>query len=351
MNVLLGDISSYKAICLARFFHQNYSQVNVYTFDSRPFTKIIRTKYSGKHFVLSENKLSNLVEIVKQYGIDLLIPVINSEIPDILKNKHLFGHALNYLGFYETFSLLNDKQSLALLAEKLQIKTPKTYTSIKDARYPCVIKPTNLSSAKGIIYANNLKELEKAVSIYHNRFDIIFQDYVSGIGVGYSVYSVNGEIIVGYGHKRLAEYPVSGGSSLYRQGYIDIRMEEMAQKILRDCRWTGFAMFEFKLTTDNEIFLIEVNPRVWGSINQGLQNGVNYFEPLLGGVANKSKKTKEIHTYLSPLIYWAFIKYALNLNYKPLWSFIKNIRKNKKDVSFLDDPRGYLSMIIRKFQS
>ena len=64
---------------------------------------------------------------------------------------------------------------------------------------------------------------------------------------------------------------------MYREPFDDDRMVECTKKILEKTHWSGFAMFEFKLTEDNEIYLIEVNPRIWGSINQGLKNGFNYF--------------------------------------------------------------------------
>ena len=106
---------------------------------------------------------------------------------------------------------------------------------------------------------------------------MVCQEYVAGKGCGYSVYCRNGEILQEYGHLRLAEYPTSGGSSVYRMGFMHPNMRPIAQEILNRIPWTGFAMFEFKLTPDNELVLIEVNPRIWGSINQALQDGIPFF--------------------------------------------------------------------------
>jgi hypothetical protein len=106
-------------------------------------------------------------------------------------------------------------------------------------------------------------------------------------------------------------------------------------------------MFEFKLTPNNELYLIEVNPRIWGSINQGLQNGVNYFEDMLGETAQIH--TDEQKTYLSPLLYFTMLKYLLAFDIKHFLNFVKNIKYNRADVNIVNDPRGFLSLILRKF--
>ena len=50
----------------------------------------------------------------------------------------------------------------------------------------------------------------------------------------------------------------------------------MVEKLLKEVPWSGFAMFEFKRTASGELFFIECNPRVWGSIGDGLYRNKNY---------------------------------------------------------------------------
>ena len=346
MRILLGDISSYKAIVVAKFLKENYENIEIYSFDSHKFTNNIRSKYSDKHIIIDPVDIEGYANFITKNQIDYFIPVINENIKTILQNRVNFGNCLDYLGDFEIFEKLNNKKLLMSLAKELKIKIPKTYKNINDAKYPCVIKPTNLSSAKGVNYINNQVSLDKAKNKYYNQENIFAQEYIKGIGVGFSVYANNGEILSGYGHKRLAEYPITGGSSVYRCSYHDNRMLEIAEKLLEEWTWTGFAMFEFKLTPNNELYLIEVNPRIWGSINQGLQNGVNYFESMFGKIMKQN--TTKVKTYLSPFFYYALLKYLFKLDFKHLYDFIKNRHYNKPDVNAWDDPKGYLSLILRK---
>lgn len=348
MNILVSDISSFKAIVICKYLKKRYENVNIYSFDTRPFTRYFRTKYSDKHYIIERSAyLESVLDILRRDNIDLFIPIHNDEMDIVLQNKHKAKKALAYWGSYESFCILNNKDRLYNLARELNINVTKKYNNIEEAQVKCVIKPINQSSAKGVRYFFDQEKLDKEKSDLGSRKDIIIQEYIQGEGVGYSVFAKNGKIITGFGHKRLAEYPISGGSSVYRETYSNEKMIRITSKIIEATKWSGFAMFEFKLTPNNEIYLIEVNPRIWGSINQGLQNGVNYFSELFGNT-NQEMSNKEIKTYLSPLVYFSFFRYILKLNPKPLMTFLRNIFKNKPDISLFYDFNGCVSTILRK---
>ena len=167
--------------------------------------------------------------------------------------------------------------------------------------------------------------------------------------MGYSFYCKEGEICDGYGHRRLAEFPASGGSSTYRTSYTDERMVKAASTIVKELNYTGFAMFEFKLSSNNELYLLEVNPRIWGSVNQGLSNGTNYFRKILGEAETQTKNSvKSINTYVGPLIYLSFLQYLMKMKWAPVGQFFNNITNSSPDVHLLKDPGAYLSTILRK---
>lgn len=349
MKVLVGEISSYKAIVIARYLNENYPNIDLFTFDNRRYTEIVKTKFSnsGTHFLLKKSTVESyvqaLAQIIENHKIGLFLPIHSDYIGEILKQKCIFGNSLSYLGGYKAYQKLHEKDTLQLIAEKLGIDTPKNYQNLDSAEVPFVAKPVEGSSSKGVHYFYD----DEAKKSFECNDDYVYQEYIEGFGCGYSVYAENGDILVGYGHKRLAEYPIKGGSSVYRTGFFVNKMKEIANKILKKVGWSGFAMFEFKYTNEGRLVLIEVNPRIWGSFNQGLQNGANYFEPILGEVKEKASVDKKNNTYLSPQIYWVLIQYATNLNLSPAFTFFKNCSINKADISAYKDFRGWLSVILR----
>ena len=351
MNVLIGEISSYKAIVIVKFIKVNYPNINVYTYDYHQFTYRFHSKYSDKHFRLKETPKNNdgflfeLSSVVRENKIDLFIPVHSDSIGLILKNKNLFDNTLNYLGDYDTYMVMHTKDSLMNLAKTLFIKIPKNYNVLNSIVLPCVAKPKTSSSSKGVFYLKNQKDLEKFKR--ETRENYIYQEYIQGIGCGYSIYCIDGKIIKEYGHRRIAEFPVTGGSSVYRTTFNHPNMKIIAQKILGQLSWTGFVMFEFKLTTEGELVLIEINPRIWGSINQALSNGVNLFEPILPGKAIGEEQNFLINTYLTPQVYFSFLLYIIHGDFRPLINFFRNLHRNKADVSLFNDWRAWLSVIFR----
>ena len=102
-------------------------------------------------------------------------------------------------------------------------------------------------------------------------------------------------------------------------------------------------MFEFKKSND-DYFLIEINPRVWGGIGQGLQEGENFFSYFFGEIKNRQYKT----TYNSPLVYLSMLLHLFKFNVKPLLMFFTNIGSNVSDISLFRDFFGWITSIFYK---
>ncbi len=348
MIVGIGSASSYKAIVIAKFIKNNYEGIKIIGLDDNEIIDKIHSRYYDQVLInKKDTNASTYYELLLQINADLFIPVDSSVYKLIYSSSRLQSlTSLDYLGKKESFLQLNNKIKLHSLATELNIKVPKTfYNNINKIKEGTVVKPSDLTSSKGVFYVT--PETVIKVKNEVRKFDsFLVQEFIRGQGVGLSLFAEKGEIISCYGHKRLAEYPVSGGSSSYRMGYSNEEMLDVAKKIVHATSWSGFVMFEFKLTPGNELYLIEANPRIWGSINQGLQNGVNFFEHLLDK-STISQKSKVVNTYQSPLIYISFLKYMLHFKFKPIILFIKNLHRNKADVNLFNDPKGFVSMILR----
>ena len=349
MRILLGEISSYKAIVIARYIYEKYPSVEIWAYDIKPIISNIHTKYVHNCVNIPMKSLEQYIVVLANYvcdnNIDVFVPVHSDFIGVILKQKQLFGNSLNYIGEYADYIRLHEKDKLMVIANELNITIPKKYKSLSEIQFPFVIKPKNLSSAKGVKYFWSDKDLENLSNISD---EMICQEYIQGQGCGYEVYCKNGKIITEYGHLRLAEWPITGGSSVLRKGYIHQEMRSIAEKILSYIPWTGFAMFEFKLTKDNKLVLIEVNPRIWGSINQALQNDIPMFISILGKPNIDIRINKDLRTCLKPYVWMAMFKYLLKGNPNVIKEYYKYYSVTKNDVSLLKDPLGIISIFIRK---
>ena len=212
----------------------------------------------------------------------------------LVQNRKIFPpEALSHYHLWEIISRVNDKNKSAALALSLGIPVPRTvpYESVDDLEnkikdsglnYPLVIKLRRSNSAKGVFYANSFAEIksifEKLISKYDipkDRFPIV-QEYVQGDGWGVSGVWQNGEPLALVTHKRLREKTFSGGTSTLRMTKSNPLLENYALKIMSHLKWQGTAMIEFKYDeSTGQGWFIEINPRLWGSLQLGIHAGVD----------------------------------------------------------------------------
>lgn len=166
---------------------------------------------------------------------------------------------------------LNDKETVARLGRELGIPVPEAYAP-DAARFPCAVKPRcgerfGLAAAQRYKIAKDPEEL----SAFREHFksltgeEPLLQQYLPGGGMGCSVVAVDGRVTRCVCHRRIREYPVTGGPSSCAVALRDPVLEGYAAKLMERVNFSGLAMVEFKLDGEGSPFLLEVNPRVWGT--------------------------------------------------------------------------------------
>lgn len=169
---------------------------------------------------------------------------------------------------------------------------PKTYDgsdfdNIKEIAtkitYPAVIKLKNSTSSIGMSFAYSKEDFIMKYNETLHKYKLssshrpLVQEYIQGPGYGVSLLMNHGDLRAIFTHKRLREYPIKGGPSTIRESVRHPEMEKIAIELMEGIEWHGIAMLEFKLNEKtNKPYLLEVNPRVWGSINQAINSGVNF---------------------------------------------------------------------------
>lgn len=297
MTVLVTSASGAKGLVVTRSLGKE--NIDVVTTDSEKYSAAFFSRYSKEHFltpsasVSPDNYVESILAYVQNNDIDLLMPVNSIETLLICKNKNKFlPHTILPFEDYNKMTKLHDKGELAKVADELNMPIPKTYnfTCFEEIErcsfnldYPVVIKLKNATSSVGISYAYSQRELLSKYKETILKFNLhpmnypIVQEYISGDGYGVSVLMNHGELRAIFTHKRLREYPLTGGPSTLRESVRHPEMEEIAVKLLKHFEWHGVAMVEFKLNKyTNKPVLLEVNPRFWGSINQAIASGVNF---------------------------------------------------------------------------
>ena len=225
---------------------------------------------------------------------DLIVPSTERSLMAFL-TPHMSAEARSraVLSADDSIRVALDKEKTRQFAAELGLRSPHTrlvtQSSPKPAQFPVVLKPIHSKRASGtevkhysVTMARCLEDWDSALRDVYSQVDVQEQEYVFGRGIGVEMLFEHGEPRWHFVHERLHEVPLTGGGSSYRQA-IDAAtyLIEPAERLLRALRWHGVAMVEFKLTAAGEVFLVEINPRFWGSLALGIDAGVDFPAGLL----------------------------------------------------------------------
>lgn len=192
----------------------------------------------------------------------------------------------------DALETVNDKWRLFEACERLGLRTPRTWrpTEAEVAslaarlRYPVVVKyrhDVNLyaSAADRYRIVREPAECGAAWAEFHAVQERpIIQEYIAGEGLGFeALYDPNARYVTGFCHRRLLEYPISGGPSTVCESIQSPEMVAVGRRLLDSLGWQGVAMVEFKReAATGKLFVLEVNPRFWGSLPLSEAAGINF---------------------------------------------------------------------------
>lgn len=189
------------------------------------------------------------------------------------------------------FEVFSDKAETRRVAEKAGIPIARgmvirpgtdSCDAVGRLGLPLVLKPqtpyatgdTQAKIAATIIYRAD--ELQPALDRLGNR-EILAEQFFHGDGVGVSVLARNGEILLAWQHRRLAEVSETGRSCRRIGEQLNPALEHDVKLLCELTRLTGIAMFEFRQNKDTgKYILIEVNARFWGSLSLAVAAGFDF---------------------------------------------------------------------------
>jgi len=290
------------------------------------FSKYLR-KISYPLEKFNEKFILEFVDFIKKSDYDILIPIGGNSVQLISKYKKNLNKYVNIeLADDEKINFCFNKLKLLNFAIENEINVPKIYNmedinKIKNQiKYPVVIKEQSELSKIKPIYSNSFDELINILENRPTKEIPIVQEYFRGTGIGFFTLYENGKLVRYFMHKRLRETPRTGGSSVSAISIYDSDIYNKGKKLLDNLKWHGVAMVEFKKNFEtNEIKLIEVNPKFWGSHDLAIASGINFAEELIKMSFKQLDKQK--------LIYKTGIRY-----FWPLNGDVQNIFKKNLDL-------------------
>jgi predicted ATP-grasp superfamily ATP-dependent carboligase len=301
MRVLILDGNENQAVACTRSLGRAGHEVVVGA--PSPWSKAGWSRFCSRQFryVAPERDMDAFVASVVQVAAEvpetLVLPMTERASLGLSEHREALDAARSryVLPAHATLLRSMDKQEMTNLARALGVDTPATalLTTMDEARafagsapYPVVLKPRSseevhshsTQSTGRPLYARSPDELlNRFTALKRRATHILAQEYVEGDGAGYFVLMRAGEERAEFAHRRLRDVrPTGSGSALRVSVAVDPRVRDAALRILRELRWHGVAMVEFRLRQDGTPVFLEVNGRFWNSLALAIHAGVDF---------------------------------------------------------------------------
>jgi predicted ATP-grasp superfamily ATP-dependent carboligase len=241
-------------------------------------------------------------------GYRAMFPMEEETLLLVAQHRDLFDSLVFFpVPSYEKIQFVRDKEKLLKFAMARGIPCPRTFffktpDEVKPDRVgiPAVIKPRIGSGAFGIRYVSDAENLLPAYLAVHQGHPLpLVQERIPQEGDSFGVsalFDENSRVRAAFVHRRLREYPITGGPSTLRESVYHPELLDLGLSLLKALDWFGVAMVEFKVDPrDNVPKLMEVNPRFWGSLQLAIFSGVDF--PYLMYRMAKGERFKPVLTY------------------------------------------------------
>jgi predicted ATP-grasp superfamily ATP-dependent carboligase len=295
MRILVTDAEHRPALAVVRSLGR--AGHHIVTCSSVPRPLAAASRYSAEHrfaanpLVDAQRFVVDVLAIAEDAHLDAIFPVTEQAHIAILAERERFSAYCIPAPDAATFAGVADKEHVLAAAADLGIATPRQVRLSAafddrelpdDLPFPVVIKPARsvVDGAKHVVrYARDASELtSQLAALPAAAFPVLVQQRVVGPGVGIFLLRWDDRVLATFSHRRLRENPPSGGGSVYCESIaVDAELLRQATRLLEHFAWRGLAMVEFKIDrATGTAYLMEINGRVWGSLQLAIDAGVDF---------------------------------------------------------------------------
>lgn len=295
MDVLVTDGMMKKSLAVVRTIDPLTAKTGVIS--SYPTSVAGVSQYADEHHRVARSTpkryVSRLNRIFERETYDYLLPIGGWTTRALTEQVGVLDPAVGVvLPGSEAMATAQSKLETARLAERLGVPTPRTAMVTPDTDperiletygTPVVVKAPTESARRFVEYADSSRKLRAAVETYRRRDgdDPLVQEYLPGEGCGFFALYLDGRLAGHYSHTRIREYPPTGGISACAESNRDPRLRELGTRLLDDLGWNGPVMVEFKRDAGGTPNLVEINPKLWGSLDLAIASGLDFPSALL----------------------------------------------------------------------
>src|ERR1051326_8515448 len=227
--------------------------------------------------------VAELRTLTRDEGIDTLLPTTDPSVEAVLEYRAMLPEQLHVpLPSLAAYRAASDKARMLELARDCGLAGPETRVlegpGARSAEFSDLFPPV-LKPPRSVVPVANAAACDAALAVLpREAYPVLVQREVVGAGEGLFALRWNGRVVAMFAHRRLREKPPAGGVSVYRESIpLTPELVRAGVRMLDALDWQGVAMIECKRDAHTgKHVLMEVNARLWGSLQLAIDAGVDF---------------------------------------------------------------------------
>lgn len=239
-----------------------------------------------------EEYFNFIVNICKELKLDYILPLIDYEVDLLSEKKDWLYENFNVIVCTSNFESVKTCRNKYILPKKISNKNITNLIptellenlELERISYPSIIKPVSGRSSQGIKIINSIEELKNFI-LFNDVEDYIIQPFIEGdIIVTDVIRNSTSEDIVSISRKELLRNSTGAGTTV--EILLDNRFNEISSRLVKELNIEGTVCIEYVLTKNDEIYLLEINPRFSGGIVFSYMAGYDFIKNHLNVFTN-----------------------------------------------------------------
>ena len=311
-----------------------------------------------------EKSFEALKAELEKYHYDMVIPMNDDIAIQLSKHKkELEQLTTPIVEDWDTFQFACDKMKTMRVCMGNNIPCPKTFTSLDDflasgssVSYPLVVKPRTGCAAVGFHTSDTKEDVVDYFTKAEKKYGpMLIQEYIPQTDIQYKCEMYvdrEGTLKASCVFAKNRWYPIDGGSSTLNTTVNRPDIEESCKQLLEIIGWKGYADIDLiQDPRDGIAKVMEINPRITGSVKICYAAGVNFSKLILQDF-RKEKVDEAFNTnfglqlrYMHTDFLW-FLKSNDRFCCKPSWFNFKNC---VHQIFSWDDPWPSIAFTFQGF--
>lgn len=256
-------------------------------------SRFVRASHRVPHPLREPEGYASAVEqLVRSLGVDVVVPISDAACTALIPIAERLAPARLAAPTHDAYHRVSDKALVTRLAAEQGISVPpggqvgsleEGLARAEALGWPVVLRGVRSIVREGpslrklsVVQVADAPELRSAWGRIASEEGALVQAVVPGRGEGLFVLRWQGRTWAAFAHRRLREKPPWGGVSVLRESIpVDARQLRATEAILDRVGFDGPAMVEFKVE-GNDARFIEINGRLWGSLQLAVDAGVDF---------------------------------------------------------------------------